>query len=78
MRAIALTVLMLGLTGCSASLPPRPYRTVNLPYSDCGDMAALRSNLTGGPVASPRSDAELWSLGVRCLGSDYSAVRARY
>jgi hypothetical protein len=82
MRAIGLAILLLGLQGCAADLAPAPpYRTVNLPYSACGQMASLRTNLTGGPYPSAKSDAELWSLGVRCIGTDYStysAVRARY
>ena len=42
-------------------------------------MAALRTNLTGGPYPSATSNARLWSLGVRCVGAaDYSLVRARY
>jgi hypothetical protein len=82
MRVTALTILLLGLSGCTTDqLLTPPYREVNLPYSDCGNMASLRSNLTGEPYPSLRSDAELWSLGVRCVGTVYSAypvVRARY
>ena len=40
----------------------------DLPYSACGDMAPLRSNLTGTPDPSPKSDAVLRRLGVRCVG----------
>ena len=80
MRVIALIILLAGFSGCAANLSPTPpYRTVNLPYADCGDMAALRTNLTGGPYPSATSNARLWSLGVRCVGAaDYSLVRARY
>lgn len=81
MRAIGLTIVLMGLSGCEAYPPEPPYRMVNLPYSACGDMASLRTNLTGGPYPSPRSDAELHSLGVRCVASSdlaYSAVRAGY
>ena len=81
MRAMGLTILLLGLSGCFVYPPEPPNRTVNLPYSACGDMASLRTNLTGGPYPSAQSDAELRSLGVRCVGVDYSAystVRARY
>ena len=80
MRVIALTIFALALSGCYANLPPiPPYRTVVLPYSDCGDMASLRNNLTGAPNPSAKSDAELWSLGVRCVANgDYSTVHARY
>jgi hypothetical protein len=80
MRAIALTMFLLGLSGCAETLSPAPaYRTVTLPYADCGDMAALRTNLTGAPYPSASSNARLWSLGVRCVGSaGYSPVRAGY
>ena len=80
MRAIALTILLLGVSGCAADVSPAPaYRTVNLPYADCGNMAALRTSLTGAPYPSASSDARLWSLGVRCVGDAYYApVRARY
>jgi hypothetical protein len=49
---------------------------VDLPYSACGDMAVLRANLTGTPDPSPRSDAILRRLGVRCVGPA-AAPRAR-
>ncbi len=82
MRVIALTILLAGLSGCAESLSPAPpYRTVILPYADCGNMAALRTNLTGGPYPSTASNARLWSLGVRCVGPGhyaYAPVRARY
>ena len=80
MRVIALATIALGLSGCAANLSPTPaFRSVALPYSACGDMAALRTNLTGDPNPSARSDSELWSLGVRCLGEGgYSTVHARY
>jgi hypothetical protein len=45
-----------------------PISDVDLPYSACGDMAALRANLTGTPDPSPKSDAILRRLGVRCVG----------
>ena len=41
-------------------------------------MADLRSNLTGTPYPSAKSDAVLMSLGVRCVGEGYPMVRARY
>jgi hypothetical protein len=41
-------------------------------------MAELRNNLTGTPYPSPKSDAVLMSLGVRCVGDVYPTVRARY
>jgi hypothetical protein len=52
---------------------------VDLPYSACGDMTALRSNLTGTPDPSPKSDAVLRRLGVRCVGPvGAPRVRQRY
>ena len=52
---------------------------VDLPYSACGDMAVLRANLTGTPDPSPRSDAILRRLGVRCVGPAAARrVRQRY
>jgi hypothetical protein len=52
---------------------------VDLPYAACGDMAALRTNLTGGPEPTPRSDAILRRLGVRCVGPAVAPrVRQRY
>ena len=52
---------------------------IDLPYSACGDMAALRSNLTGTPDPSPKSDAILRRLGVRCVGPAAALrVRQRY
>ena len=51
----------------------------DLPYSACGDMAPLRSNLTGTPDPSPKSDAILRRLGVRCVGPAAAPrVRQRY
>ena len=51
----------------------------DLPYSACGDMAPLRSNLTGTPDPSPKSDAVLRRLGVRCVGPAAAPrVRQRY
>ncbi len=38
---------------------------VELPYAACGNMAALRSNLTGTPDPSLTSAAILQRLGVR-------------
>jgi hypothetical protein len=52
---------------------------IDLPYAACGDMAALRSNLTGAPDPTPRSDAILRRLGVRCVGPAAAPrVRQRY
>jgi len=52
---------------------------VDLPYSACGDMTALRTNLTGTPDPSPQSDAILRRMGVRCVGPALAPrVRQRY
>jgi hypothetical protein len=52
---------------------------IDLPYSACGDMAALRANLTGTPEPSLKSDAILRRLGVRCVGPAVAPrVRQRY
>ena len=45
-------------------------RVALLPYQSCGDMAALRANLTGAPGRTPESDAFLARLGVRRV-ADY-------
>jgi hypothetical protein len=78
-------VLLSGLLcGCNPALPGAPYAlSPRLPYAACGDMADLRTNLTGNSDLSPQSDAIMRSLGVRCLGEGpipYSAtaLRARY
>jgi hypothetical protein len=56
-----------------------PFADVDLPYSACGDMAALRTNLTGTPDPTPKSDAVLRRLGVRCVGPAAAPrVRQRY
>jgi hypothetical protein len=51
----------------------------DLSYAACGTMTALRTNLTGTPDPSPKSDAVLRRLGVRCVGPvDAPRVRQRY
>ena len=51
----------------------------DLPYSACGAMLALRTNLTGTPDPSPKSDAVLRRMGVRCVGPvGAPRVRQRY
>ncbi len=81
MRLTILAVLALGLSACAPLWPPMPYnRAVSLPYDGCGDMAALRANLTGAPDRTPESDALLKAVGVRCV-ADYPpppAIRVRY
>ena len=78
MRILCAAIVLLCLLGCAASPPPAPTAQVELPYSACGTMADLRSNLTGTPYPSAKSDAVLMSLGVRCVGEGYPTVRARY
>jgi hypothetical protein len=77
MRLICVMIALLGLAGSAAAQPQTPVAQVNLPYSACGDMATLRANLTGTPYPSPRSDAILHRLGVRCIGAR-PQFRARY
>jgi hypothetical protein len=78
MRIISAAVILPCLVGCAVQ-PPAPYAHVELPYSACEPMADLRSNLTGTPYPSAKSDAVLHSLGVRCIGEPYpTVVRAHY
>lgn len=70
MRLTSLAVLALSLSACAPVWPPMPYnRAASLPYQSCGDMAALRANLTGAPDRTPESDAILTRLGVRCVAA---------
>jgi hypothetical protein len=70
MRMTILAVLALGLSACAPEWAPMPYdHAATLPYEACGDMGALRANLTGAPDRTPESDALLKTLGVRCLAS---------
>ena len=78
MRIVCAAIFLPCLLGCAANPPPGPAAQVLLPYSACGSMADLRSNLTGAPYPSAKSDAVLQSLGVRCVGERYTAVRTRY
>jgi hypothetical protein len=78
MRIIFAAIVLPCLVGSAAAQPPARTADVDLPYSACGDMAALRANLTGTPDASPKSDAILRRLGVRCIGARAPQVRARY
>jgi hypothetical protein len=78
MRMMSAAIVLPCLIGCAAQRPA-PYAQVELPYSACGTMAELRSNLTGTPDPSAKSDAILRRLGVRCIGEPYpTVVRARY
>lgn len=78
MRILCAAIALPFVVGSGAAQPTPPVAEVNLPYSACGDMAALRANLTGTPDPSPRSDAILRRLGVRCVGAREPQVRARY
>ncbi len=77
MRSAVIAAVLAGsLSGCA---PPPPYvGRADLPYAVCGDMATLRANLTGSPEATPRSDAILRSLGVRCIGLGRTALVEPY
>jgi len=72
--AIALSCLI----DCAAAQPQPPAAEGSLPYSACGDMAGLRANLTGTPNPSPKGDAVLRRLGVRCVGVRAPEARAHY
>jgi len=78
MRIICAAIALLCLVGAAGAQPQAPAAEVNLPYSACGDMAALRANLTGTPDPSAKSDAILRRLGVRCIGHREPQVRAHY
>jgi hypothetical protein len=72
MRIINAAAILFLLGGCAVQ-PPAPYAQVALPYSACGAMAGLRSNLTASLTPSARSDAQLHRLGVRCIGDSAGA-----
>jgi hypothetical protein len=77
MRIICPAIALVCLAGSAAA--QAPFADVDLPYSACGEMAALRANLTGAPDPTPRSDAILRRLGVRCVGPAAAPrVRQRY
>ncbi len=81
MRLTWAAVALVGSVGCSAAqqMAQARYAEFDLPYSACGDMAALRSNLTGSPDPTPQSDAILRRLGVRCVGpAGAPRIRQRY
>jgi hypothetical protein len=77
MRIICAVIFLLCPLGFAAAQPQAPAE-VDLPYSACGSMAPLRSNLTGTPDHSTRSDAALHRLGVRCVGLAAPPIRPRY
>jgi hypothetical protein len=73
MRITSLAIVLPWLVGCAATRP-FPTAQVELPYSACEPMPNLRSNLTGTPYPSPKSDAVLRKLGVRCIARGYPYV----
>jgi hypothetical protein len=77
MRLICAATALPCLIGAAAAQPPALGPEVSLPYSACGTMAPLRTNLTATPDPSLKSDAILRRLGVRCVGRTVQ-VRARY
>jgi hypothetical protein len=78
MRIVSTAIVLICLVGSAAAQPTAPLAEVDFPYSACGDMAALRANLTGTPDPSPKSDAVLRRLGVRCVGIAAPRVPSRY
>lgn len=79
MRFTWAAISLICSVGCVAAQEMIHVSDVDLPYAACGDMAALRANLTGAPDPSPRSDAILRRLGVRCVGPLAAPrVRQRY
>jgi hypothetical protein len=78
MRIACPAIALICFVGSAAAQPTALNSDVDLPYSACGDMGTLRANLTGTPYPSPKSDAILHRLGVRCVGPDAPRVRQRY
>ncbi len=79
MRFTWAAILLLCSVGSVAAQQMAAISDVELPYAACGDMSALRNNLTGTPDPSPKSDAVLRRLGVRCVGpTEAPRVRQRY
>jgi hypothetical protein len=78
MRIVLAAIALLWLVGSAAAQPHPPAAQVDLPYPACGNMAALRANLTGTPDPTLKSDAVLRRLGVRCVGAAAPWVRPRY
>jgi len=78
MRLIYAAIALTCLIGAAAAQPPAAGPEVSLPYSACGTMAPLRTNLTATPHPSLKSDAILHRLGVRCVGARAAQVRARF
>ena len=79
MRFTWAAISLLCCVGGVAAQQVSQVSDIDLPYSACGDMAALRANLTGAPDPSPKSDAILRRLGVRCVAPAAAPrVRQRY
>jgi hypothetical protein len=79
MRFTWAAISLLCSAGAVAAQQVVPVSDIDLPYSYCGTMEALRANLTGTPDPSPKSDAILRRLGVRCVGPAAAPrVRQRY
>ena len=79
MRFTWAAISLLCFVGAVVAQQVSQVSDIDLPYSACGDMAALRANLTGTPDSSPKSDAILRRLGVRCVGPAAAPrVRQRY
>jgi hypothetical protein len=79
MRTTWAAISLLCFGGSVAAQQVATVSDIDLPYSACGDMAVLRANLTGTPDPSPKSDAILRRLGVRCVGPAAAPrVRQRY
>jgi hypothetical protein len=77
MRIICPAIALICVVGSAAA--QAPFADIDLPYSACGDMAALRTNLTGAAEPTLKSDAILRRLGVRCIGPVVAPrVRQRY
>jgi hypothetical protein len=79
MRFIWAAISLVCCVGSVAAQQVAFVSDIDLPYSACGNMTALRTNLTGTPDPSPKSDAILRRLGVRCVGPAAAPrVRQRY
>jgi hypothetical protein len=79
MRFTWAAISLICFVGSVAAQQVSQVSEFDLPYSACGDMAMRRANLTGTPDPSPKSDAILRRLGVRCVGPAAAPrVRQRY
>jgi hypothetical protein len=81
MRVTWAAIALIGSVSCGAAqlVAQAPLPEFDLPYSACGAMTELRTNLTGAPDPTPKSDAILRRLGVRCIGPAAAPrIRQRY